>query len=152
MGWYNHQLTGDWLTTPYQVYTDQHTPCHVFGFDNVVRGEHWKAGMDPESRQRVLEHYDDWAKNLDAKLASGNVVSRLIESAKWTVGLVVLMRATGLDWVDLGLGREHWRSGLGYALWYAVLPSLRATSAATVQLSVPVLAALGGVALRRSSA
>lgn len=36
-------------------------------------------------------------------------------------------------------------SGLGYALWYAVLPSLRATSAATVQLSVPLLAALGGV-------
>ncbi len=36
-------------------------------------------------------------------------------------------------------------SGLGYVVWYAVLPSLRATSAATVQLSVPVLAALGGV-------
>ncbi|MEZ0352633.1 lysostaphin resistance A-like protein [Mycobacterium sp. pR1184] len=32
------------------------------------------------------------------------------------VGLVVLMRATGLDWVDLGLGREHWKSGLGYAV------------------------------------
>ena len=37
-------------------------------------------------------------------------------------------------------------SGLGYAVWYRVLPSLRAASAATVQLSVPVLAALGGVA------
>ena len=37
-------------------------------------------------------------------------------------------------------------SGLGYVLWYRVLPSLRAASAATVQLSVPVLAALGGVA------
>ena len=36
-------------------------------------------------------------------------------------------------------------SGLGYVLWYSVLPSLRATSAATVQLSVPVIAALGGV-------
>ena len=36
-------------------------------------------------------------------------------------------------------------SGLGYALWYAVLPALKASSAATVQLSVPVLAALGGV-------
>ena len=36
-------------------------------------------------------------------------------------------------------------SGLGYVVWYAVLPSLRATSAATVQLSVPVLAAFGGV-------
>jgi drug/metabolite transporter (DMT)-like permease len=37
-------------------------------------------------------------------------------------------------------------SGLGYALWYAVLPALKATTAATVQLSVPVLAALGGIA------
>ena len=36
-------------------------------------------------------------------------------------------------------------SGVGYALWYAVLPSLQATTAATVQLSVPVIAALGGV-------
>ncbi|BBZ44091.1 CPBP family intramembrane glutamic endopeptidase [Mycobacterium parmense] len=32
------------------------------------------------------------------------------------VGLVILMRCSGLAWVDLGLGREHWRSGLGYAL------------------------------------
>lgn len=36
-------------------------------------------------------------------------------------------------------------SGLGYAIWYTVLPSLRNTSAATVQLSVPVIAALGGI-------
>lgn len=36
-------------------------------------------------------------------------------------------------------------SGLGYALWYAVVPRLKATSAATVQLSVPVLATLGAV-------
>jgi uncharacterized protein len=32
------------------------------------------------------------------------------------VGLAVLMRARGLDWADLGLGRAHWKSGLGYAL------------------------------------
>ncbi len=32
------------------------------------------------------------------------------------VGLVFLMRANGLDWTDLGLGREHWKSGLRYAL------------------------------------
>lgn len=38
-------------------------------------------------------------------------------------------------------------SGIGYSLWYGVLPALRATSAATVQLSVPVIAALGGVVL-----
>jgi drug/metabolite transporter (DMT)-like permease len=38
-------------------------------------------------------------------------------------------------------------SGLGYAIWYTVLPALRATQAATVQLSVPVIAAIGGVLL-----
>jgi len=36
-------------------------------------------------------------------------------------------------------------SGLGYAVWYTVLPALKATQAATLQLSVPVLAALGGI-------
>src|SRR6201996_4467863 len=32
------------------------------------------------------------------------------------VGLVILMRCSGLGWADLGLGREHWKSGLGYAV------------------------------------
>jgi drug/metabolite transporter (DMT)-like permease len=36
-------------------------------------------------------------------------------------------------------------SGLGYAAWYSVLPALNATTAATVQLSVPIIAALGGI-------
>lgn len=37
-------------------------------------------------------------------------------------------------------------SGLGYALWYRALRGLSATQAAVVQLSVPVIAALGAVA------
>ena len=36
-------------------------------------------------------------------------------------------------------------SGLGYSLWYMVLPHLRSTTAASLQLSVPVIASLGGV-------
>lgn len=36
-------------------------------------------------------------------------------------------------------------SGLGYALWYGALPGLTAASAASVQLSVPVITAFGGV-------
>jgi drug/metabolite transporter (DMT)-like permease len=38
-------------------------------------------------------------------------------------------------------------SGVGYAVWYRVLPTLQATHAATVQLSVPVIAAVGGIVL-----
>jgi drug/metabolite transporter (DMT)-like permease len=38
-------------------------------------------------------------------------------------------------------------SGLGYVIWYSALRGLTATRAATVQLSVPVIAAFGGVLL-----
>ncbi|WP_026757956.1 DMT family transporter [Sediminimonas qiaohouensis] len=38
-------------------------------------------------------------------------------------------------------------SGLGYALWYAVLPRLAASAAGAAQLSVPVIALAGGVLL-----
>jgi len=38
-------------------------------------------------------------------------------------------------------------SGLGYVIWYRVLPVLRTTTAAALQVSVPVLAALAGVLL-----
>ncbi|ORV18566.1 CPBP family intramembrane glutamic endopeptidase [Mycobacterium celatum] len=32
------------------------------------------------------------------------------------IGLVILLRCDGLGWAELGLGREHWRAGVGYAL------------------------------------
>ncbi|GIS57882.1 MAG: hypothetical protein CM1200mP2_01070 [Planctomycetaceae bacterium] len=95
MGWYNHQLTGDWATTPYRVFTDKHTPRHIFGFDNVVHGEQRIAEMDAASRERVLEHYDRWAENLDGELAVRNVVSRVIESGE-------VDRGTGHAVDDLG--------------------------------------------------
>jgi drug/metabolite transporter (DMT)-like permease len=38
-------------------------------------------------------------------------------------------------------------SGCGYVIWYTVIPGLKAATAATVQLSVPVLAATGGILL-----
>jgi len=32
------------------------------------------------------------------------------------IGLVILVRCNGLGWAELGLGREHWKSGLVYAV------------------------------------
>jgi len=37
-------------------------------------------------------------------------------------------------------------SGIGYAIWYAALPQLSRTRAAIVQLTVPAIAAAGGIA------
>ena len=47
----------------------------------------------------------------------------------------------------LALASGGLASGLGYAVWYAALRGLTATRAAVIQLAVPVIAALGGVAL-----
>jgi membrane protease YdiL (CAAX protease family) len=32
------------------------------------------------------------------------------------IALLVLVRSRGLGWAELGLGREHWKTGMGYAL------------------------------------
>ncbi|MFL5357116.1 DMT family transporter [Archangium sp.] len=49
--------------------------------------------------------------------------------------------------VGLAVASGALASGVGYSLWYAALPHLTAMRAAVVQLSVPVVAALGGVLL-----
>ncbi|NPC85254.1 DMT family transporter, partial [Pyxidicoccus fallax] len=64
------------------------------------------------------------------------------------VGLLVqgTPHATGSG-LALAVASGALASGVGYSLWYAALPHLTATRAAIVQLSVPVLAAVGGVLL-----
>jgi drug/metabolite transporter (DMT)-like permease len=59
----------------------------------------------------------------------------------------VLLRGTSLDPAGIGYAvlSGALASGVGYAIWYTALPSLKATTAATVQLSVPILAAMGGI-------
>ena len=48
--------------------------------------------------------------------------------------------------VGLAIASGALASGVGYAVWYTALRGLTATTAATVQLSVPVIAAFGGIA------
>lgn len=60
---------------------------------------------------------------------------------------VLMWRGTSVDhagfWYAVLSGALA--SAIGYAIWYTTLPALSATNAATVQLSVPVIAALGGI-------
>jgi len=60
---------------------------------------------------------------------------------------VVMLRAVSFDRAGVGyaIASGAFASGIGYAIWYTVLPALKASGAATVQLSVPVLAAAGGI-------
>ena len=81
-----------------------------------------------------------------ASVTAGN----FLRAAPISVILSVLM-LNGASWDIAGfwyaVSSGALASGIGYAIWYTVLPALKATSAATVQLSVPVIAALGGIML-----
>jgi drug/metabolite transporter (DMT)-like permease len=66
----------------------------------------------------------------------------LIAAVPWYASMVV--SPTG---VTLAIVSGAITSGLGYVAWYAVLPSLSATKAAVLQLTVPLIAAGGGVLL-----
>ena len=81
---YNASTTGSAFKTPYGLYTELFTPRHMFGFNNVERAK-------PLLTERTLENYDQWAENLDAKLALQNVRHRLLASWQWTLGLVAVV-------------------------------------------------------------
>ena len=73
-----------------------------------------------------------------------------LRAAPMTLVLSVLfLPAARFDWrgAVYAIVSGAFASGVGYAVWYNALPGLRAASAAAVQLSVPVLAALGGIIL-----
>jgi drug/metabolite transporter (DMT)-like permease len=66
----------------------------------------------------------------------------------FALSLLMLNRTT-LDVSGIGyaVASGALTSGLGYAIWYTALPALKSTHAATVQLSVPLIAAFGAIAL-----
>lgn len=70
-----------------------------------------------------------------------------------TVFVVLLLALTfsqltfSLYGLALAVASGAFASGVGYAVWYSVLPKLTSMHAAVAQLSVPIIAALGGVVL-----
>jgi len=79
-------------------------------------------------------------------LGAGTGALILFGAVQLTMFIVALRAGepfSKLSWVGLVLAL----SGLGYFIWYAALPGLTAIRAATVQLSVPVIAAFGGAIL-----
>ncbi len=80
------------------------------------------------------------------RVTAGN----FLRAVPMTVVLSLLMlRGMSLDAAGVGyaMASGGLASAIGYAIWYTALPGLKATQAATVQLTVPVIAAMGGIVL-----
>ena len=71
----------------------------------------------------------------------------LLALAPAAVVLAVAPGRVDLPGVGLAMVSGAVTSGLGYALWYSLLPRLASSVAAVVQLTVPVIAALAGALL-----
>ena len=74
-----------------------------------------------------------------------------LRTVPMAIVLVVVMAMTtrNVAWDAAGVGYAiasgAITSGIGYAIWYATLPALKSTTAGIVQLSVPLITAVGGV-------
>jgi drug/metabolite transporter (DMT)-like permease len=85
---------------------------------------------------------------------AGTPLARTAESFRYATLPALALAAAGLPhahvspagvWFAVASGALA--SGLGYAAWYTVLPRLSATRAGTIQLAVPVVAALAGTGI-----
>src|SRR5437868_1660550 len=84
--------------------------------------------------------------------AAGDPICETAGNFWRAVPLAAVLGIAFLPWINVDRARVEYAilsgaiaSGVGYAIWYTALPWLKAAAAATVQLSVPVLAAAGGI-------
>jgi len=85
-----------------------------------------RSGTDP-----IATTTDHFARSMPFVLALALLRLRALHASPRGVLLAVVSGAV--------------TSGLGYVVWYAALPTMTAARAAAVQLTVPALAAFGGV-------
>lgn len=83
----------------------------------------------------------------DPVLASAGNFARTIPMCLVLVWLLADQSSIDSMGVAYALASGVLTSGLGYVIWYAVLPQLGVVNAATIQLSVPALAAVMGIVL-----
>jgi drug/metabolite transporter (DMT)-like permease len=81
-----------------------------------------------------------------ASATAGNFLRAVPFAAAVSISLLSWIRLDSLG-IGYAVLSGAITSGFGYVIWYNALSGLTATSAATVQLSVPVLAAAGGILL-----
>ncbi len=91
--------------------------------------------------------------SLRGRAAGGDPTAVTAGNFLRAVPFAILVSLASAQWASLDAGGILYAvasgalaSGVGYAIWYTALRGLAATTAATVQLSVPVIAAAGGIA------
>jgi drug/metabolite transporter (DMT)-like permease len=92
--------------------------------------------------------YSILGKNAESAI-SATTASFLISTPICLIFILLLPNNTGFSWSNTGallaICSGAITSGIGYALWYFILPKIPSTNAAVSQLSVPLISAAGGM-------
>ena len=92
--------------------------------------------------------YSILGKNAESAISS-TTASFLISTPICLLFVLLLPNDSDFSWSSTGallaISSGSITSGIGYALWYYVLPKIPSTNAAVSQLSVPLIAAAGGM-------
>ena len=90
--------------------------------------------------------------SLQGKKSIGDPTATTAGNFMRTIPFTIIFSLCGLHWLSIDSEGVYYAiasgaitSGVGYAIWYTALPGLQATQAAVVQLSVPIIAAAGGI-------
>lgn len=75
--------------------------------------------------------------------------ANFLRATPWALPLILVAESVHGSWqgVLLAIASGALASGLGYAIWYAVVPRLSTSVSGGIQLSVPLLVAIFGVGL-----
>jgi drug/metabolite transporter (DMT)-like permease len=131
----------------------------MLGFAAAVLGLLWLlspglSAPEPIASLLMIAAGAGWAKYTLAGQGGGDPTQVTLGNFARTVPILLVLCVFMLTQVSLpmtgilyAIASGAVASGVGYALWYAALPFLKASTAATLQLSVPVIAAIGGVVL-----
>lgn len=90
--------------------------------------------------------------SLRGKKNAGDATATTAGNFILAVPFTIVFSLCGLHWMSIDAAGVYYAiasgaitSGVGYAIWYTALPGLQAMQAAIVQLSVPIIAASGGI-------
>ena len=86
---------------------------------------------------------------------SATTASFVISTPICLILVILLPSDSDFSWSNTGallaIASGSIMSGIGYALWYYILPKIPSTNAAVSQLSVPLIAAAGGMIFMQES-
>ena len=112
----------------------------------IIAGLAWGIySIRGKTRKQEQDHNRSGDAHPAITMTAGNFLRACLFASALSAALLSHFHVDGMG-ILYGISSGAIASAMGYSLWYTLLPYLKSTHAAVIQLSVPAIAALGGAA------